>query len=244
MEKTTTIRHLADRIKRHPLLQEIPFETIIDYLVDFIRIVGCPRLFQEKTERLEIKDYRAALPCDFIEMIQVRSAADHDMHKPDRPGIRRFSAYRYAGDSFFMSPDKHDVGRGGTDLTYKIQGSVIYTSTKDDPIEIAYNAISVDKEGFPLVPDNPSFMRAFEAYVKKQRFTTLFDLGKIQPAVLNQALQDYSFNVGACISSFRTLSLDKAESIYNIWNSLVVTANEHKYGFMNTGAKEYLTIQP
>lgn len=244
MEKTTTIRHLADRIKRHPLLQEISFETIIDYLVDFIRIVGCPRLFQEKTEKLEIKDYRAALPCDFIEMIQVRSAADHDMHKPDRPGIRRFSAYRYAGDSFFMSPDKHDVGRGGTDLTYKIQGSVIYTSTKDKPVEIAYRAIAVDAEGFPLVPDNPSFMRAFQAYVKKEWFTIMFDMGKIQSAVLQQALQDYAWTVGDCETEFHRMSLDQAESFYNSWRTLIVRDTSHKQGFVNDGVKEYLSVQP
>lgn len=241
MEKTTTIRKVTDRIRRHPLLEDIPFETIIDYLVDFIQIIGVPDIYEEKTAVLEVKDYRASLPCDYISMIQVRT---HHRHDDEASRHRIHVSYRYAGDSFHMSPDKPGPDRQRTDLTYKIQGGVIFTSTKDSPIEIAYRAISTDDEGYPLIPDTPKFMRAFESYVKKQRFTVLFDLGKIQPAVLNQALQDYSFNVGACISSFRTLSLDKAESIYNIWNSLVVTANEHKYGFMNTGAKEYLTIQP
>ena len=39
------------------------------YTVDFIRIIGMPPIFTEKTAELEIKDYRAALPCDFHEMI-------------------------------------------------------------------------------------------------------------------------------------------------------------------------------
>lgn len=245
MEKTITCKVLADRIRRHPMLQDVPFETILDYLVDFIQIVGCPQLYEEKTQVIPVKDYKGLLPCNYVSMIQVRNAPPPDDHiADDYPGIRRHSAYRYAGDSFHMSPDKPDVGRGGTDLTYKIQGSVIFTSTKDKPIEIAYHAIATDPEGYPLIPDNPSFMRAFESYVKKQHFTILFDMGKIQPAVLSQALQDYAFYVGQCQSDLIMPSIDQMESITNSWNTLIIRANEHAKGFINNGSKEYLTLQP
>ena len=45
MEKTTKISRIADRIMRHPLMQDISFETIVDYTLDFIQIVGCPQFF-------------------------------------------------------------------------------------------------------------------------------------------------------------------------------------------------------
>lgn len=246
MEKTTTIMNAMDRIKRHPLLQDIPFETCVDCLVDFIRIVGCPQMFIDKTAVLKVENYRAALPCDYVTMTQVRTADNNDNTKISTvyPGMRRHTAYRYASDSFFMSPDKPDVGRGGTDYTYRIQGNVIYTSTKDKDIEIAYKAIAVDDDGYPLLPDNPSFLRAFDAYIKKYWFTILFDLGKIQPAVLQQTLQDYAWAVGDCETEFHRLTLDKAETLFNTWNTLVVRANEHRQGFANAGVKEYLTLQP
>ena len=213
--------------------------------MDFLQIIGCPQLFEEKTEVIPISDYRGQLPCDYISMIQVRNAPPPDDHKAsDYPGVRRHTAYKYATDSFHLSPDKPDVGRGGTDLTYRIQGCIIYTSTKDKPVEIAYHAIATDSEGYPLIPDNPSFLRAFEAYVKKQWFTVLFDLGRIQPAVFNQALQDYAFYVGDCETEFNRLSLDKAESLFNSWSTLIMRANEHRTGFVNNGTKEYLSIQP
>ena len=241
MEKTTNIRNLASRIMRHPLMRDIPFETILDYTLDFIQIVGAPSLFEEKTAILHVDNYRCLLPCDYVSMIQVRTAKNIDSSEP---GHRNHIAYRHATDSFHMSGNKPDIGRYGTDLTYKIQGCVIYTSTKDTDIEIAYNAVAVDKEGYPLLPDNVSFLRALEAYIKKQWFTILFDLGKLQPAVLNRALQDYAFYVGDCQSEFNRLSLDKAESLFNSWRTLIVRDNEHRYGFVNNGAKEYLTIQP
>lgn len=244
MEKTTTIKRCADRIKRHPLMQDIPFETILDYLVDFIRIIGCPGLFLEKTETLKVDNYKAALPCDYVSMIQVRAEM---RRRPDDPKLAynsSFVTYRYATDSFHLSNDKRRVGLGGTDYTYKIQGGVIYTSTKDRPIEISYRAIAVDNEGYPLVPDSPVFLRAFTAYVKKEWFTILFDLGKVLPAVLQNAQQEYAWSVGACETEFHRLTLDKAESMYNIWSNLIVRANEHRHGFANAGSKEYITIQP
>ena len=74
MEKTTNIRNLASRIMRHPLMRDIPFETILDYTLDFIHIVGAPSLFEEKTAILHVDNYRCLLPCDYVSMIQVRTA--------------------------------------------------------------------------------------------------------------------------------------------------------------------------
>lgn len=241
METTTSIKRIADRVMRHPLMRNITFETIIDFTLDFIGIVGCPSIFEEKTTVLHVQDWRAALPCDYVSMIQVRTAEDQDSTDPK---FRSKLAYRYSTDSFHMSSSKPDIGRYGTDLTYKIQGCVIYTSTKNTDIEIAYNAIAVDDEGYPLIPDNASFLRALELYIKKQWFTYLFDTGKIQYNVLRQALQDYAWAVGDCETEFKRLSLDKAESLFNSWKTMFVRDSEHKHGFVNNGAKEYLTVQP
>lgn len=241
MEKTTNIRRVADRIMRHPLLRDVPFETILDYTVDFLQIVGVPSLFEEKTALLHVENYRCMLPCDYVSMIQVRTAKKVDGIEPNH---RSHISYRYSTDSFHMSNEKPDVGRYGTDLTYKVQGYVIYTSTKDTDIEIAYNAIATDGEGYPLLPDNPSFLRALEAYIKKQQFTILFDLGKLQPAILQNAQQEYAFYVGQCQTDMIMPSIDQMESLTNLWTSLIARANEHSKGFINSGSKEYLTVQP
>lgn len=226
---------------RHPLLRDVSFEAILDYTIDFIQIVGVPSLFEEKTTILKVENYRALLPCDYVSMIQVRTAKNIDSIEPKH---RSHISYRYSTDSFHMSSNKPDVERYGTDLTYKIQGNVIYTSTKDIDIEIAYHAIATDDEGYPLLPDNPSFLRALEAYVKKQHFTILFDLGKLQLAILHNAQLEYAFYVGQCQTDMIMPSVDQMESLTNLWTALIARANEHSKGFINSGSKEYLTIQP
>ncbi len=228
-EQYTNIRLILDKLLRHPLMQELTIETAVDFTVDFMRIIGTPTIFMEKTEIVEIERYRAMLPCDYYQMIQVR--------KVDGP------AFRYSSYSFHMSECKDNCDRGFADLTYKIQGNMIYTSIEKGKIELAYEAIATDSEGYPLLPDNSSFTRALELYIKKQWFTTLFDLGKISPAVLQNVQQEYAWAVGDCQTEFNRLSIDKAESFYNSWRTLLLRDTEHRTGFRNNGTKERLKLQ-
>lgn len=115
-----------------------------------------PTIFIEKTTELKIENYRAMLPCDFHEIIQVRTNLEKCGHYIS-------GVFRYSTDNFHMSDKTHE----SPDLTYKIQGRVIYTSIKEGTIEIAYRAIAVDDEGYPLIPDKSSFSRALELYIKK-----------------------------------------------------------------------------
>jgi hypothetical protein len=228
-EQYTNIRLILDKILRHPLMQDLSLESAVDYTVDFMRIVGVPNMFMEKTEILEIEKYRAMLPDDYYQMIQVRKV--------------KGGTFRYSTDTFHMSESEEPNDRNISDFTYKIQGNIIYTSMEDGEIEISYQSIATDEEGYPLLPDNSSFTRALRLYIKKEHFTTLFDMGKIQATVLNQALQDYAWAVGDCQTEFNRLSLDKAESFYNSWRTLIMRDTEHRTGFINNGTKERLKLQ-
>ncbi|MBO6306432.1 MAG: hypothetical protein J6M55_02890, partial [Paludibacteraceae bacterium] len=74
MIQSTNIRRILDRIMRHPMLRDIPFETAVEYTVDFIGLLGAPAIYDEKTAVVEVHDWRGQLPCDFVKMIQVRVA--------------------------------------------------------------------------------------------------------------------------------------------------------------------------
>lgn len=232
-EQYISIRRVLDNILEHPLLQDVTLERAVNYTIDFMRIVGTPSIFYEKTEKLEIIKHRAVLPCDYHSMIQVRDA------KHEHKGY----AFRYSTNSFHMDLESHKDDNVFQDPTYKIQGNYIYTSIEKGEIEIAYKAFLVDKDGYPMIPDNSSFTRALELYIKKQHFTILFDLAKISPAVLQNVQQEYAWAVGDCQTEFNRLSIDKAESFYNSWRTLIIRDTEHRSGFVNDGSKEHLKLQ-
>jgi hypothetical protein len=257
----TSLKVIADKLLRHPLMAGISFEAIIDYAIDFMRIVQCAGFFEEKCSTIEIKDYKGLLPEDFYEVNQIRlsSLANkvpkyEENYRIDNEGnaiptgtytqigyedveYYKNKSFRYATDTFHMSDVKSNV-----DLTYKIQGGYIFTSIKEGTIELSYQAILLDEEGFPLIPDNSKFTRALQAYIKKEWFTILFDLGKLQAAIYQNVQQEYAWAVGACESEFQKMSLDKAESFYNSWSTLIPRRNQHQRFYTYNGSKQNLKI--
>lgn len=218
------IREVLSRITRHPLMTDIGLEAAIQYTLDFIAAMGLPKIYTDNLADIEIKDYRAMLPCDLISITQVRLKGTKE-------------CLRSMTDSFGGYGTKEDGTRG--EYTYKTQGRVIYTSFKEGHIQIAYKAIPVDEEGLPMLPDNPIFLKALELYIKKEWFTILFDMGKIQPAVLNNTQQEYAFKAGQCNSEFTIPSPSEMESISGIINQMIPRVNEFKRGFKDLGNKEY-----
>lgn len=215
-----------DRLTRNELLKDLPFETVIDNAIEFIKIVGAPPSFIEKTALVEIDNYRGVLPCDFYEVIQVRTAAPHNDHP---------HTFRETTDSFHLSPNKPKW----SDLTYKIQGTCIFTSIEKGMIEIAYQAIGLDAEGYPLIPDNGSYSKALELYIKVQYFTTLFEQGKLSFQVLEKTEQQYNWYVGQAQTDLIRPNLDQMEAISNMWNKLLPDATQdHRHGFLHEGTKE------
>lgn len=228
MDKYISLKQVLDDILDHPMLKDVSFERAVNYTVHFMRIVGCPRMFEEKTALVEIKNYRGQLPCDFNDIIQVRTHSSCDR--------KNYGVFRHTTDSFHMSNNKQD----SFDLTYKIQGNVIFTSMKEGTIEIAYNAFAIDSDGYPLIPDNSSFIRALELYIKKQTFTVLFDLGKINQVVYQNVCQEYAWAVGAAQSDLVRPTIDQMESITNMLNTLIPRVSEHSNGFVNLGTRELI----
>lgn len=235
MVKYISIRQILDDLLDHPLLQDLSFERAINYAIHFIQIVGVPNEFEEKTALINIENYRGCLPCDYYDMMQVRTYKEGE-HYP--------RVFRYASDSFHYSNKKeNNESLNNWDLTYKLQNNAIYTSIKEGVIEIAYHAIKVDKEGYPMIPDNSSFIQALELYIKKKVFTILFDQGKISPAVLQNTQQEYAWYVGQAQRDLTMPTIDQMESISNMWCQLLQRNNEHSKGMKPLGRREYIRVQ-
>lgn len=220
-EQTITIKAIMDKLHRNPLLTDITLETVVDHCVDFMRIVGTPRLFQDRLVELTVSEYKTALPIDWYETIQVRYGEE---------------VFRYSSDTFhFNRNDTNNIPT--TEITFVVQGGYIHTSIESGTIELSYRAIETDTMGYPVLPDNSNFTRALEAYVKQQYFTILFDLGKIQGAVYSNAQQQYAWAVGALETDMQRLDLSKAETFFNSYSTLLVRKNQFQRGFKGNGDK-------
>lgn len=207
------LEEVLSRVLRHPLMQSMDYETGIQYVVDFIRTVGFHQTYIEKTKCLDIKEYRALLPNDLVDIIQVKNGNTY---------LKSMSASVY---------DKHKNN------TFKTQGNIIYTSFKEGSIELFYRAIPIDENGAPLIPDHPIFLKALELYIKKEWFTILFDMGKIHQNILQNTQQEYAFKVAQCTNMFIIPSVSEMQTITNMLNNLLPDNEQFNKGFKDLGRK-------
>ena len=226
------IREVLNRILRHPLLQDITLEQAVQYTIDFISIFGMLKLYQDKEEVLHIEEFRCKLPCDLISINQIKEC---------KTGV----CLRSMTDNF-MPKEQYDKNAGykkTQELSFKTQGQVLFTSFKTGDVIVSYKALPIDKDGFPLLIDNPVFLKTLEAYIKKEVFTILFDMGKITPAVLQNTQQNYAWLAGQLQSEFTIPSQSEMESISRMWNTLIQRTNEFNTGFRSLGDREYIKLQ-
>lgn len=231
MTEYISIKQILDNLTDNPLLQDLSLERAVNYAVRFIQKVGMPAIFLEKTAKIDIDNYRGKLPCDFYEMVQVRMTG----HKCDEIFQEMF---RYSTDSFHMSSTK----TRDYDLTYKLQGSCIFTSIKEGTIEISYRAFNTDEDGFPLIPQNGSFEEALELFIKVKHFTMQFELGKLPQQVLQHAEQQYAWAVGQAQNDLVRPSIDQLQAFTNSWNTLIQRVSQQESGFKDNGTKERILL--
>ena len=210
----TTIQSLLARLTLHRLLADTTIEQAVMYTVDFIRTVGLPQFYGDKEVEVEVEDYKALLPIDVISIEDVRDTK------------RNLSLHKSSNDFDLVSGDG-----------YKVKGSFIFVGMPKAELKILYKSIPVDEFGFPLLLDDPLYLKALELYIKKERYTELFDLGEIRGDVLNLAKQDYAWAVGQVTTKLKMPSTAEFEAIMNMCNRTITRTHEFSNSFANLGDK-------
>ena len=226
------IQEVLSRALRHPLLKDVNMEQAVQYAIDFIHIVGLPDMFEDREIIVDIENYRGQLPCDLISINQVMDMCSHT--------CLRSMTHTFFPDGYQRG--KRTVGHTGVsdELTFKVQNHIIFTSFESGKVKINYKAIPVDENGFPLIHDNPTYLKALELYIKVEIFTMLFDQGKIKGEILQHTEQQYAWRVGQLTSELNIPSESEMESICRSWTTLIQRTTDFDNGWKNLGDREYL----
>lgn len=246
----TNIRRVLDDITDHPLLRDVTLEQVIRHTIRFISLHGYPQLYQDKINIVDIKDFRGLLPCDLISIIQVcdigANVCLRAMTETFTPGLSHKPDMRNQPKNL-LNNTKFPVGtyippipEYREEPSFKTQGRIIFTSFPEGRVEIAYKAIPVDEDGFPLLIDNETYLNALEAYIKVKVFTVKFDTGKIQAGVLSNAQTEYAWASHLLQSEMTTPSMAEMESMTRYLNTLIKPVKQFDNGFKDLGNREYL----
>lgn len=224
----TSIKLILDRILRDPLFVGLTYEAVVDYYTDFLSIVLTPEMFLEKSVTLTLEDYRAPIPNDFLEPIQVLLEGTPSTHATDTFHV----SYAQLEAEILKKP--HIVTKAP--ITHKFENGYIYTSIPKGVAIISYYAVPLIN-GELAVPDDGVFLRAFQRYVELEFLRMLFRNSRIPRPVLEVAEQQYAWAVGQFETHSQRLDLSKAESLTNSFNTLLLNRSEFSKRFKQLGSR-------
>lgn len=241
----TSIKRVLDNLLDHPMLSSLSLEQVVRHTIRFMGLHGYNKLYQDKIADVEIHKFRGVLPCDLISIVQVKDL---------KTGICMRSMTDTFTPGLLPEPPKCSPRRGlyippahyrDIEETFKTQGRVIFTSFPEGTVQIAYKAIPLDEDGYPLLIDNETYLAALEAYIKKQVFTVLFDTGKFGTgkqagAALQNAKQEYAMLSAELQSEFQTPSVSEMEAISRSLTAMIPRMRDFDKGFRYLGNREYL----
>lgn len=225
--KYVSIKEIVSRILRHPLLKDFTLEQAAQYVSDFIEINGFPNLFEDKEATVDIHNYKGILPCDCIQINQVKD-------------LKTGRCLRAMQDTFL--PSQRAYKDNSEELAFKTQGNIIYTSRREEKILLSYMSIPIDKDGYPLLIDNGIYLKALELFIKKELFLILFETGKVSAAVIQNVQQDYAWRAGQLKSEFTIPNVSEMESIARMWTAMLPRTTSFDNGFKDNANREYRKI--
>lgn len=197
------------------IVEDITEDDVILDTIELIGIVGIPKLFENKVVTLNVQKYRALLPCDFVDLVAIKSC-----NKP-----------------LNASTDKFDITESNTNVpTYRIDGDIIKFSQEKGCVTISYTAIKTDDEGYPMIYNDQSFIRALVSYIIYKRVYTNYINGRLpNENIMERVERNYEFNIAQATNKLQMPTQDEFDNITRMMNSFIFRKNARKSGYKNLG---------
>ena len=222
------------KILRNPLCAELSYEDAAEYALEFIKLLGAPVAYINKSEYLTLNCYKAEIPCGLLYVNGIRYFED-DLK--NAIAMRESTNVYHINNDEFVNPGKSN---SNNEFTYKLQNGIIFTSMEDGCIEISYEAIATDEDGYPLIPDNQKVELGMEYYIMSRYLEPLYLVGKITDKAFEYIQQKRYFYMPSAYTSLQMPSVDKMETIMNGLNRLIINDTAHQNFFKKFGEKEVI----
>lgn len=220
---------------RNPLMADLSYEQLAEYVLEIIRLIGAPLSFKDENVRQEVDNFKTRLPDNIITIRGIKFLGKN--------GDTEGRAMRYATNTYHntinLDPSTRNEELAG-EYTYTINNCVLQASVKKGIIEIAYKGIAVDEDGYPMVPDNESFKTAMEYFVIHRHLEPKWAMGKVQDKVFQYYEQKRHFYVGQAANEFKIANGDHLESIMNSINRVIINRKAFDNFYKNMGEMEYI----
>lgn len=122
------------------------------------------------------------------------------------------------------------------DATYELNDSFIFTNFSDGYVFIAFRAMPVDEEGFPLIPDDRRYKEAVKSFIRQKIDYILWRTGEIDEKMFRYSEGEWLWYVGSAGNSARMPNYDGMQSLLQ-QIKLIPNRYSHDEFFNHLGSK-------
>jgi len=133
-----------------------------------------------------------------------------------------------------------DAMTASGDYTYVITPGYLKTALKDGYIMLSYQAVPVDNEGYPMIPDDESFEEAIYWYINMKLTYPDWKAGRIRDAVYYDAKSSWNYYRKQAYGNAMMPNIDQLEAIKNAWLRLVPEIHEHGNAFTTLNERQII----
>jgi len=238
---------------------EVEWVDAMEWIGEAMDLIAAPKQYTEKVTDgneaighpcpIQIKKYRGELPCGLVQITQVRENktkipmrySQDNFHR----GLEKFEAnlpeqdLSWFGNISFNSPfiAKSNLLKDncGTELSYNLSDCYIFTNFEEGEVEMSYKSLTVDEDGYPMVPDNIKYTQAVKAYVAEKIGQKLWLQNKLTADKFNFLQRERDWYIGAATSAGLMPSTDEMESWKNQFLRLIPILDSHRTSFKYIG---------
>ena len=152
----------------------------------------------------------------------------------------------YSGNPVYEIDNENIIFPGSTtnasgrslmsDATYKLNDNFIFTNYKDGYVFVAYSAMPVDEDGFPLIPDNKRYIEAVKCFIRWKVDYILWRSDELKKEVYQDSEREWLWYVGSAGNSLRMPNADGMQSLLQAIK-LIPTKYAHDNFFNTLGGK-------
>lgn len=135
---------------------------------------------------------------------------------------------------------ERDTGSLSDRYSYVIAGNYIKTNLRTGFLMVSYQAVPVDSEGYPMIPDDESFEEAIYWYINMKLTYPEWKMGRVRDAVYYDAKSSWNFYRKQAYAQALMPNVDQLESIKNAWLRLVPEIDEHSTFFSHLNDKQVI----
>lgn len=210
----------------------------VEWIGEALGLIGSIPQLVDKVKDLEVKNYRANLPCDLEVITMMGYSGDVTKTVSETGGM---IPLQYATDAFPVADHCDDCVNMNAKAkeTYYLAGNMAKFSFEEGYACISYKGYPVDDDGFPMIPNEQSFAQALFWFVASRLLLAGYDV-KNKSLRFQDAEQRWLEYCTQARNDANMPDIAEYENFLNQWVRLIPDMNHFDRMFNSQNEREEL----